>query len=73
MPEIDMPDDLVPEQIIIGALTTKQWHMLHCLLMCYESPYTTSGEKPAREQDEQEHRQLEKTVERILAEGSHVL
>jgi hypothetical protein len=56
------------EVIIVAAFRRADLVRLHTLLMCYESPFRTTGEAVDREADAETHEELRRYVERLLAE-----
>lgn len=57
------------EVIIVAAFRREDLVRLHTLLMCYESPFRTTGEAADREVDTDTHAELRRYIEQLLVES----
>lgn len=53
--------------VIVAAFRREDVVRLHSLLVCYASPFRTSGEAEARFADERSHEELRRYVALLLA------
>ena len=62
-----MDTSMESERVVIAAFTEADLRRLHALLVCYESPFRTSGEVVERSRDEREHALLRRRIAALMA------